>query len=503
MLLALGAWGLLLYQLGGEWVRNPQYGYGLVVPLVCAGILWERRDELARAFAGAEPRGPCPPRARALLYLGALSLLPIELLREVSPQLRSIGIYGALLCMVLTAWTLRRMGVRVAPKVLVGVAVLFATAIPWPTAIELWVTQSLMKRIASLTADVLSFGGILALHRGNLIELRDGVLSVDEACSGVRSLQSCIMASVAIGQFHRVSWPRQAALVACGILLALAGNFLRTLALALLASWHGAASVGRFHDPAGLVILVVVTLVLLWVGRRMDVPGERAPVKWEWPDGRGLPRARGVCLVAAASMVVAHAWYWSHDTRWPPQTEPFLALKSQPDTRVDEIPVPPPILKVLQPDRAGYFQCRSRESGEVAVYTFFWMPTRENQMGFFHRPDVCMSGAGWEMMGDVRRIEVNIGGVPTDWYVFTFEREGKRLLQAWGVWRDGVGQQLDFSRGWRFMGGQHMQIWKYVREGRRLSNIQIVSVILSDGSSDDRKMARVIGGLFEARRRTP
>ncbi len=500
-LLWIGAWAMLLLQLGVEWWRNPQYGYGLVVPLLCVWILWERRDEWAGVFDGAAVTKPRLSRTGPFLFLCAISPLPLELLREVSPQLRSIGIYGSALCLSLTFWTLRRMGAQRVPRVALGVALLFATAVPWPLAVEVWVTQSLMKGIASFTADVVSLCGILAMHRGNLIELRSGMLSVDEACSGVRSLQSCIMASVAIGQFHRLASSRQAVLLAGGVMLALAGNLVRTLALTLVAASRGMESVHPFHDPAGWIILVGVTLVLFWVGKRLAVPMQKTTARWEWPDFGCLPRSWGALVTALVSLVAAHLWYWTHDARWPMQTEPFLVMRTTAGFRVDEIPVPSSIEKVLQSDRSAYYQCASREWGDAAVYSFFWLPTRENQVGFFHRPDICMSGAGWEMKGEVREVSVQISGVKTTWYLFTFEREHRRLIQAWGVWRDGVEQKLDFSRGWRFLSGQHMQIWQYVLEGRRVSNIQVVSVILDAQAGGESRMATVISHLLEARQR--
>ncbi len=497
VLLWLGAWVMLLIHLGGEWWLNPQYGYGLVVPLLCGWILWERREELF--LSGGDAARPCSRGAWALLILGALSLLPLELLRQVNPQLRSIGIYGFALCLALTFWALRRMGWKPMPAVVFGTALLFATAVPWPAAIEMGVTQSLMRRVARFTSDVMGLLGILAIQRGNLIELRSGVLHVDEACSGVRSLQSCIMASVAIGQFFRLSWKRQAALLAGGVLLAFAGNILRTLTLTLLAAWRGTESVSFLHDPAGLLILTGVTLILFGVGKKMEVLPERAAVRWTPPDFSGLPRAWGICLLAAVVIVAAHGWYWIHEAQWPPRKEPFLTLKSASDLRVEEVPVPPAILEVLAPDRAAYYQCRSRAWGEVAVYSFFWLPTTDNLVGFFHRPDVCMPSAGWQMDGEVREISARIGGEETSWYVFSFERQGRHLVQAWGVWRDGVEQGLDFSKGWRFFGGQHFQIWRYVLEGRRRSNTQIVSVILDADTADDAKLTHVIETIFTTR----
>ena len=177
---------MLLIHLLDPWWNNPQYGYGLFVPFLCLGLLWHRRDELALAFASTEQRAAYSHPNRIFLFLGVLTILPIELLRQASPQLRSIGILGTFLCLTLTLWAFHQLGLRRLPGLFYGATLLLITAIPWPSVLELWVTQSLMNWISGITADTLNIIGVLAIHRGNLIELKSGILSIDEACSGVR-----------------------------------------------------------------------------------------------------------------------------------------------------------------------------------------------------------------------------------------------------------------------------------------------------------------------------
>ena len=510
LLVFVGAWGFLLAHLGREWWSNPQYGYGLFVPALCLWLLWQRRAEIAGAFeAGLSPRqggfghaGGTLPRThlwvgRSLLLMGALALLPIELLRQVSPHLRAIGMLGTLFCFALTWWTLRHLGLRHLPGVLAGAAFLFLTSVPWPTTLEAQVTQALMRKVAALSADFLNVAGILAIQRGNLIELNSGVVSVSEACSGVRSLQSCLMVSVALGQFFRLRWSRAGALIGLGFLLAMAGNMLRTLLLTWIAARWGPARIESFHDPAGLAILLGVTAVLYAsAGRFWKLP-EPAPAPLPSIDWSRLPRARAICMVGVASILAAHLWFWSHDATWPVRTEPSLAVNTGSGLQLREIQVPQEILDVLQPHRGAYYQAYSPKWGGMGVYTFFWLAGSDQQAAFFHRPDVCMTGAGWEMIGESRQMNVAVGGRQTRWYVFTFRQDGQRVIQAWGVWRDGVEQKLDFTRGWSAMFGQHLQRWHYILEGRRKANTEIVSVILDARLADEEALKQVIPELFQ------
>jgi len=500
MLVFFGAWGLLIVHLSREWWNNSQYGYGFFVPVLCAWVLWQRRGEVAEGFTHATSSSGYSWLGRILLLMGALALLPIELLRQVSPQLRSIGILGTLFCLSLTFWTLRQLGLRRMPDVLPGTALLFVTAIPWPTALEVWITQSLMKGVAAMTTDVLNLFGILAIHRGNLIELASGVVSINEACSGVRSIQSCLMASVALSQFFRLRWSKVWLMLICGMVLALVGNFLRTLTLTLIAALSGPARLESLHDPAGWTILVAVTVVLYWVAGKLEGSSLPPSISLHSIDWNRLPRARAICAVGIASVITAHLWYWCHDAYWPSLNEPFLVLKSSPELPIQEVTVPPAIMEILQPQRGAFHQGYSSTRGEIAIYSFFWLPGTDQLAPFFHRPDVCMTGVGWEMSDEVRKVSVRIGDRDVVWRIFSFRRGGQKILQAWGVWRDEVEQELDFSTGWRSIFGQHKQRWQYVWQGRRRANTQIVSVSLDVRFGDEKALCEVIQQLFEIRR---
>ncbi len=495
-----GSWGLLIFHLSREWWINPQYGYGFLVPIFCGWILWNRRSEIAEAFNQVTP----PQRSRwihAFFYLGAAGLFLLELLRQVSPLLRHIGMMGVCLCVGFTFCLLKQLGLRRLPSVLKGSILLFFTAIPWPTSLETSLVQLLKTEIAGMTSEILNLIGILAIQRGNLIELSQGIVSIEEACSGLRSLQSCIMIGVALGQFFCLSWYRAVALMVLSVFLALLGNLIRTTTLTVIAAWKGPSSIETFHDPAGLVILVGVTFVLYFVAKRWGhlclSPHE---VKFPSIHWNRLPSLKGVIAVGILSLVAAHLWYWYRSTSELSKNEPFLEVNHSSPLKVNEISVPPDILNVLRPHQGAYYRGFSPSFGEIAIYTFFWLPDSDQRIAFFHRPDVCMKGAGWKPVGDVDQIKINLNDQETIWYVFHFQQENQKVIQAWGVWRNGVEQQLSFSRGWKSFLGQQLQLWHYVWQGQIKANTQILSVILDAHLADQEALREVIQQLFRARK---
>src|SRR5262249_50913186 len=96
------------------------------------------------------------------------------------------------------------------------------------------------------------------------ITLRNGVVGVTEACSGIRSLQAGIMFGLAMGEWFLLPTLRRIALLAIAVALALCTNLIRTLVLSLQAEWHGIDAFERIHDLTG-TLAVVVLVIAIWL----------------------------------------------------------------------------------------------------------------------------------------------------------------------------------------------------------------------------------------------
>src|SRR5207245_7250421 len=125
-------------------------------------------------------------------------------------------------------------------------------AVPWPVQAEQVVTQSLMRAVTAINVLVLNVAGTPALQHGNVIEVGSGLIGIEEACSGVRSLQATLMISLFLGELYSFPIARRALLVIAGGLLAFFCNVVRTALLVWVGAKHGARSIEAWHDPAGL-----------------------------------------------------------------------------------------------------------------------------------------------------------------------------------------------------------------------------------------------------------
>jgi exosortase len=73
------------------------------------------------------------------------------------------------------------------------------TALPMPSALYNPIVSGLQSNVAAINVEMLNVIGIPAQQVGSLIHLPNGTVGIDEACSGIRSLQATIMATSLIG----------------------------------------------------------------------------------------------------------------------------------------------------------------------------------------------------------------------------------------------------------------------------------------------------------------
>ena len=168
----------------------------------------------------------------------------------------------------------------------------FLVAVPWPYFIERPVIQGLTRLNTACAIEILGWLNIPALQQGNVIELRTGEVGIDEACSGIRSLQATLMLSLFFGEFYSLKAMRRALLVLSGFGLAFLFNVGRTTLLTWVAAREGVAAISQWHDPAGVTILVGCFVGLWGIARALQKP-ERLPseVGPRW-NNEAIPRGK-------------------------------------------------------------------------------------------------------------------------------------------------------------------------------------------------------------------
>lgn len=461
------AWALFwAVPLHHHWESNPQYGYGWLVPVLAGILAWRRWA------TRPEPSG-VPGWARPCVISSALILLPIWLIAQPNADWRLIpwmlmaslagGCLGFLALFGGRSWA-RHFAFPV---------IFLATAIPWPGLIEAPLVQGLMKFVAEATVVILNATGIPALQMGNLVEVRSGVLGIDNACSGVRSLQATFMAALFLGEYHRLSARFRWSLVASGFAAAMVTNIGRTWLLARTAAVGGVDKIGEYHDPAGYTIfticLVILAMVAEWMRRRTPVitinPASTAAahaISW-------LPVA-GLAIWFLAVFFGAELWY-----RGSAATE-SKGWTVAPPGGAEKLLLSAEVRDLLGCDYEDCAVWREAFGAEWTMFFLQWKPDagRSVILARAHRPEACLPGIGLQEIAPRGRFEIEAAGFQLAFESLHFRDPRGRdffvFFCPWEVVPGGPGRNVAFDdssrrasleRVWRrerFLGQQTLEL---------------------------------------------
>jgi exosortase len=249
------------------WSNNPDLQFGWVVLLLCAYLFWEAWEK--RPPVNWKPR--LWALAAGVLGGGLLFLVQIYLAALGSNAASTVGLSLGVMLVVIAnlgcafGWA----GLRC-----FGMAFGFILiAMPMPSAIHGPLVGGLQAKVAWVNTEVLNLIGVPAQQVGSLIHLSAGTVGVDEACSGIRSLQSTIMATIFIGYLTLKRVSLQVLLLGFGIALAIFGNLVRSLYLSLTANAKGIQAIAGVHDAAGWSILAFTAagvFALSWYFKKLE-----------------------------------------------------------------------------------------------------------------------------------------------------------------------------------------------------------------------------------------
>jgi len=183
---------------------------------------------------------------------------------EANPEWRIPGMFGAISAVAISLVLVHSLGGRPWLRHFFFPIAFFLIAVPWPRNAEEAFMGFLMEKNAIAALEVLHWSGFEAVRRGNLISVPGGLIGVEEACSGVRSLQSGLMASLFFGEIFRFGLFTRGMLVFSALGFAVFGNFIRATTLSLVAATQGLATLESWHDAAGFATLAF-TLGSLWL----------------------------------------------------------------------------------------------------------------------------------------------------------------------------------------------------------------------------------------------
>ena len=413
-----------------EWSINPQYSYGWAVPFLAAFLFWRRWPH---APAAATPRAPAAWSAALVLAAGVI--VPVRLILEANPDWRLLSWVLALSAVAASAAAVYLTGGITWLRHFAFPILFFLVSVPWPTSLEQIVIQGLMRIDALVNVEVLTAIGIPAVQLGNVIEVGSGFVGIDEACTGIRSLQATFMVSLFLGEFYGFSVLRRFALVICGALLAFFCNLVRTFLLVYLGAEHGFQTLKNWHDPAGHTILGICLLGLWGLSMLFSRKDDALPP----PNRQGgtfrIPRLALICVLALTIVAEAgtQAWYRTQEARTT-QLAPWTIAWPTKAANWKEVPVEESAQGLLRYNEGGGGDWFA-DGHNWSMYFFKWLPGRT--AGLFiknHRPDICLPASGMTQRGGVKNKLLNVNGVPLPIRSYVFENAGRPLHVFYCYW---------------------------------------------------------------------
>lgn len=489
-------WLWLFYHLHDDWSLNSQYNFGWSVPLLAAFLFflrWQTRPA-PRPFARSN-------LVDALRYALLLPLLPLRVVEEANPDWRLLGWVLALIVVGFTLLTIARAGGWPWVAHFAFPVCFPLVAVPWLVQAENVVIQTMARAVAHSAVEIAGWIGIGAYQLGNVIQLRNGFVGVDEACSGVKTLQAGIMVSLALGELFHLRVLRRVALVCYGCTWVFICNVFRATTLVVMAATRGFDALARYHDLIGTIALVLgmgglIVLALLWKGKAPLLPDQRRPRAVSVSS----PAELTALVWIVATFGLTELWYRSHERELTERPRWQVQLPEANQT-LRSLPIAETTRTILRYDDAASAAWDNPPG--VHWWTFFarWKPERAAlQLVRSHSPEICLPAAGRTFRGEESAVAPQTAAGLLQFRAYEFEQDAQPLFVFVCIQDDKVFASSLGAEPWNTQ-GRLLAAWHGKRNlGQRFLEIAVLG--LADFAEAREAVGKIAGEIVAVRRST-
>ena len=237
-----------------DWIDDPDFSHGFLIPLISAWIIYRNRKEILALPARRSSYGLIFLIGSLLVFfVGGLGILE-------SPQ--RFGLLGVVLGAV---WFLLG-GSFIRRNAFPLLFLVFC--IPPPDQVFSPLRLALKEFATRISADTLSVMGVPVVANVSVLILGDRSLEVADACSGIRSLMAIITSAVLFAYMFRTGLAAGILLTLTAIPVTIANNVLRIVLVGLSVHSHSSLDLtqGLPHEALGLAVFIV-SLAFLFIAR--------------------------------------------------------------------------------------------------------------------------------------------------------------------------------------------------------------------------------------------
>jgi exosortase len=245
-LLLVAFWPILLSMYGSWFDEGAYMEHGILVVPAAVYMAWTKKDKLKTIRRAPSVWGV------VLLLCGALQAI-LGITAQwvwVSRMSFLVSLVGSIAAVF---------GWRMVKELIYPLGTLILMIAP-PTFIFERLTLSLQLLASRLGETCLEALGFSVLREGNILEMVGIKLSVEEACSGIRSLVAIFFMCVLYNFFFVAGrWMRTFILV-MAIPIAILGNAVRIVATGIASQYNPALVQGAAHEAFGYVSVIIAAL---------------------------------------------------------------------------------------------------------------------------------------------------------------------------------------------------------------------------------------------------
>jgi exosortase len=235
-----GAFGALVRD---WWTDNQGASYGILIPPLALYIAYARRGRTFSVPSSQDARG------LTVIFVSCLMFLVGKLGAEYFLTRLSLVLLLAGLSLTFWGWArTRTLGFPL---------LLLLTMIPLPMLVFNRITLPLQLLSSQAATAIIQFLGGSVYRDGNVLHLPHTTLGVAEACSGLHSLASLVVAALLLGFAECTTLRSRVLLVILAVPFAIAVNVIRVTGTAFLAEVNPDYAEGFYHSFSGWVIFLV------------------------------------------------------------------------------------------------------------------------------------------------------------------------------------------------------------------------------------------------------
>ncbi len=238
------------------WLSDPEFSFGILIPVIVAYLLWSRRQLLKNLVSNS--------------YLPGLGIASLGCLLLVLGSLgASLLLTGVAFILVLEGTAAFLFGVKVL-RAIGGRLALLILMVPLPSYVVGQLAWRLQSMASTISGGILRLFGIPVLQDGNILKLPDYVLEVKQACSGSRSIFALLALAIFLGLNLERKWLVRCVLVITAPILAVGANVIRIVGTGVIArNWGALAANESLHAAWGMVVFVLAVSGLVAIRKAM------------------------------------------------------------------------------------------------------------------------------------------------------------------------------------------------------------------------------------------